>query len=73
VNVSEFLGIPDEKSQQSLSERGTDNRYITNDSLIIKSRQQENKNSYGHDRRFSYNNEMSDSTVVVPHEDCLAQ
>ena len=63
IDSRTFLGIPDEKSQQSLSERGTDNRYITNDSLIIKSRQQENKNSYGHDRRFSYNNEMSDSTT----------
>lgn len=63
IDSRTFLGIPDEKSQQSLSAPGNDNRYITNSSLIVKSRQQENKNSYGHDRRFSYNNEMSDSTT----------
>lgn len=63
IDSRTFLGIPDEKSQQSLSAPGNDNRYITNGSLIVKSRQQENTNSYGHDRRFSYNNDMSDSTT----------
>lgn len=60
---SKILGSADEKVQ-AYAARTHDTRYITNGSLIVKSRQQENKYRSEHDSRLSNNSlNLSDSTA----------